>query len=693
LGGAGWQFFDDNGSPLSGGKIYTYAAGTSTPTTTYTDSTGTTPNANPIVLDAAGRAAQEIWLTNDTFYKFVLTSSTGTIIWTKDNLPGVFANVTLTAANVAYAPPFTGAVTSNYTVSTKLSQTVSVKDFGAVGNGSTDDTTAIQTCLNYCAASGQMTYFPAGTYVVSSLTAVNGSAGIYCDGTIRGKGVAAVATLVLGSAADPVANASFTLKMDQSGGDLRAVQGYNTRNCVFTNGLFYGFVNSATLNHYAFWMDGPCTGNIWSNNRITLYASPTQRGFGIALYGTVGTGLPYGGFFNGTVSRAQSPAVGNTITGNVILNGSYAVSIQASEYNTVTGNYCYNQNHRTIYFANASWGNTVTGNVLYEFLSSAVLFGYGSSNNEFSGNYCETSAVSGEAAININTGSQGNLISGNKIRAASNYGVYVATDSINTTVIGNDIGQHYLAAIAVENDWESPRPVNAIFSRPNYGAPPAPYSAWSFINLTGVVIKNNVIRAGYGGRSTAAIYVAQITATGNTRTSDMTIDGNSVVSADNIAYNLYIYEETAGYLTDLRITNSDFNAGNTEVSANTLSTSATWLSKISYFANNKQLDVDLVAEEINFADGDTSPSVLQNSGIANALLFVFANTALTSVTTFDDGFENQDITVRLNANTTIVYNAALIRTKGSVNIVGSSTNQLVGFKRIGTVWLETWRNF
>lgn len=693
LAGAGWQFFDDSGNPLSGGKLYTYSAGTTTPATTYTDNTGTTSNANPVVLDAAGRVAQEIWLTDSLLYKFVLKTSNDVTIWTKDNICGVFANSILGANSVSYAPPFTGAVTSNYTVSNKLAQTVSVKDFGAVGNNSANDTAAVQACLTYCSANNATAYFPFGTYLVSSLNVTNGLAGIYCDGIIRGLGTAPIATLILGSFAAPVKNASFCLKMDQAGGDLRAVQGYNTQNCLFTNGLFYGFVNSATLNHYAFWMEGTCSGNIWSNNRITLYNSPTQRGFGIALYGTVGTGLPYGGFFNGTVSRAQYPAVNNTITGNVINYGSYAVSIQASEYNSVVGNTFYSQNHRTVYFSNASWGNTVTGNVMQNYTSSAILLGYGSSNNEVSGNYCETTIPSGEAAININTGSQSNLISGNKIRSATNYGVYIATDAINTTVVGNDISEQYLAAIAIENDWQSPRPTNAIFSRPNYEAPPSPYTAWSFIDLTGTVIKDNTIRAGYTGRATAAIYVAQITTASATNTNDVTLDGNSVVSGTNIAYNLYLFEQTAASLSNLRITGNDFSPDNTEISANTLTTNANWNDKISFFAANKQLDIDLIAEEINFADGDTSPSVLQNSGIANSRLFQFANTAPTSVTTFDDSFENQDITVRLNANTTIVYNAAVMRTNGSVNIVGSSTNQIVSFKRIGTVWIETGRNF
>ena len=51
------SFISNSGAPLSGGKLYTYAAGTSTPKRTYADAGATTPNANPIILDSRGEAA------------------------------------------------------------------------------------------------------------------------------------------------------------------------------------------------------------------------------------------------------------------------------------------------------------------------------------------------------------------------------------------------------------------------------------------------------------------------------------------------------------------------------------------------------------------------------------------------------------------------------------------------------------
>jgi hypothetical protein len=91
IGGAGWQFFDNNGAPLTGGKLYTYAAGTTTPQTTYTTNSGATAHANPIILDSAGRvsAGGQIWLTVGLSYKFVLKTSVDVQIWSADNITGI----------------------------------------------------------------------------------------------------------------------------------------------------------------------------------------------------------------------------------------------------------------------------------------------------------------------------------------------------------------------------------------------------------------------------------------------------------------------------------------------------------------------------------------------------------------------------------------------------------------------------
>lgn len=78
------RFEDNNGNPLVGGLLYTYQAGTTTPQATYTDYTGGTPNANPVVLNSRGEAP--VWLTPGQAYKFVLKDSAGVTIYTVDQI-------------------------------------------------------------------------------------------------------------------------------------------------------------------------------------------------------------------------------------------------------------------------------------------------------------------------------------------------------------------------------------------------------------------------------------------------------------------------------------------------------------------------------------------------------------------------------------------------------------------------------
>lgn len=91
--GVAGQLFNDNGDPLAGGKIYTYLAGTTTPTPTYTSASGAIAHSNPIVLDGAGRVPSgEIWLTDGIQYKFVVEDAASNLIGTYDNISGINSN-------------------------------------------------------------------------------------------------------------------------------------------------------------------------------------------------------------------------------------------------------------------------------------------------------------------------------------------------------------------------------------------------------------------------------------------------------------------------------------------------------------------------------------------------------------------------------------------------------------------------
>jgi hypothetical protein len=250
VGGVAVQFFTNSGAVLTGGKIFTYAAGTTTPQATFTSASGSVPHSNPIILDASGRVPSgEIWLTDGFVYKFLLKDANDVLIGTYDNIIGINSNFvnftndqeiqtatagqtvfTLTTTNyqpgtnslsvfvdgvnqygpsasyayvetnsttitfnsglhvgaevkfttsqinstagndaflVSYVPPFVGSVGTN--VGEKLSETVSVKDFGAVGDGVADDTVAIQAAIDNCIITKQSLYIPSGIYNINQL--------------------------------------------------------------------------------------------------------------------------------------------------------------------------------------------------------------------------------------------------------------------------------------------------------------------------------------------------------------------------------------------------------------------------------------------------------------------------------------------------------------------------------------------
>jgi hypothetical protein len=84
------QISDENGVPAVGWKVYSYAAGSSSPLATYTDSTGSIAQSNPIILNSLGFPTMgQIWLASGNAYKLVLTDENDVVKKTEDFISGV----------------------------------------------------------------------------------------------------------------------------------------------------------------------------------------------------------------------------------------------------------------------------------------------------------------------------------------------------------------------------------------------------------------------------------------------------------------------------------------------------------------------------------------------------------------------------------------------------------------------------
>lgn len=133
------QFFDANGNPLVGGKVFTYAAGTATPLETYTDASAVTPNTNPVILDSRGEC--NLWFSAATSYKVILKNASDVLQWSVDNIATYGTIASQNSNNVA----ITGGTITGVTLTVNVVGDVS-GNAGTVTNGVYLD--AVQTMTN-----------------------------------------------------------------------------------------------------------------------------------------------------------------------------------------------------------------------------------------------------------------------------------------------------------------------------------------------------------------------------------------------------------------------------------------------------------------------------------------------------------------------------------------------------------------
>ena len=450
--GAGWQFFTDNGTPLTGGLIYTYSAGTTTPLATYTSSSGSTPHTNPIVLDAAGRPPSEIWLTNGSIYKFVLKDSTAVLIGTYDNIPGMndisdLANTTSNAkgdALVGFKQSnssgfLTGAVAS--TVNSKLQEFVSVRDFGAVGDGATDDTTAVQAALNLGAY--HAIYFPTGTYICGPLTC-GADITLYGDGPtnsqLKFKTGSSGALLTANNAVH------FTLKDLGFSGNY--VNCPSNTNCVQITGAESGG-NGFWIDNCGFFLAksiGLYQTGTYSKARISNCVVEGNQLDGIATNATniiiEGNRCVLNGRFGILSQGSWAQIFGNTCTNNgQLVTGGAGIGVVNCSYAIVANNNCIS-NGTGAYFTHGIQFNTVANGVMDGNFSQgnngSGLDIFTSAYTTCTGNQTLNNKVRGIEDDTTSTYSviDGNVVIGNQEIGISVYNTIGSVIS-NNTVIGN----------------------------------------------------------------------------------------------------------------------------------------------------------------------------------------------------------------------------------------------------------------
>jgi hypothetical protein len=176
-------FQDRDGQPLENGYVWLGVANLNpqvNPVIAYFDKALTIPAAQPLrtingYISNAGTPAQ-VYVDGSNF-SILVQDSKGSMVYNFPDGTGISPD----ACGVTYNPPFIGGVA--YPVCEKLEQTVSVKDFGATGDGVTDDTAAIQAAINALTAGGVVN-FPLGIYRTTETISIS-VRGITLQGQIQ----------------------------------------------------------------------------------------------------------------------------------------------------------------------------------------------------------------------------------------------------------------------------------------------------------------------------------------------------------------------------------------------------------------------------------------------------------------------------------------------------------------------------
>lgn len=236
----GKQYYETSaGIPLVGGQLLTYDAGTTNPRVTYSDSAGTVPNPNPVVLDARGEALI-FWA---GAYKVILKDALGNTIWTVDNVSGVSATDLASSDGAGmigflyaavYAPGTIGrwlqdlatSIGSTFigfiqagagailrTLQAELRDIVKPEQFGAIGDGVADDTAsmlaALATLKTVNCTSGKI-YKLTGSLTVDLMKqSLNGNGSILSFATLAGALKAIIMINSGGTPSDIVPGAAY----------------------------------------------------------------------------------------------------------------------------------------------------------------------------------------------------------------------------------------------------------------------------------------------------------------------------------------------------------------------------------------------------------------------------------------------------------------------------------------------------
>lgn len=545
--------------------------------------------------------------------------------------------------------------------------------FGAIGDGLTDDTAAIQSSIDYAAANKMRVYGTGKVYAVASALQLK-------------VGIRELAYLHI----KPLTSGMTVITNANNSGDLSCDvhDNYLEMNGVGLIGmLFYGMVNSSIYNNKLDGLTlqdcygirvGIITGTLVSrnvnifNNTVLLGSDPdsgtgTRTMTGIALIGQPSG--QYGGLeVSGapiwpTVNTLQNLSVRN----NYVTGGTHNLVVQAVLRCDVSGNYFESASHRNINITPNSQRITVNNNRLIEAGSSAVNINAANRwitvSNNFIQSTSSSTVSSDDAAIQANSYAEGVVINGNIILGDWKYCVRMS-EAIRCSITDNNFNQGgSVANIYIETDWlaSADIPADAPYTR-------AHTRTYSCVNNTQFI---NISGNNHAGRS-AAVALAQF---GTKQLIGVSVNGEMVSGASSRTHVFHLCNQNSAssYLSLANI-----NAGGATADK--------------YYSSLGRLPFANINNVVGWSNTATDVSTA-TPYISGSNRYTLTSTTIP-VTNFLGGSEGVEIVVRAGAvGTTLVRNQNLIRLKGSANWVSASTNEMVTLYNVGGIWFEKSRNF
>jgi parallel beta-helix repeat protein len=456
------------GAGLNAGKVYIGVAGQDPqtfPQAVYWDSAGTIPATQP--LDVLGGYIMRLGSPAQIFtaptYSMRVRDKLGVQVFYQPSMP----TVTDVSSSVISFPAI-GTVTR--TVAAKLFDFINAADFGAVGDGITDDTIALQAAIT--AAYGAVLYLPGKTYLVSALTIASGisiSGAGYARTTIKLKASANTIPLTI-SAANNVVLSDLTV----DGNKAANASGFS---CVRTTGA----------------CDAP------EFHRVRFLNAKTD---GLSQAGTVSKMVVSGcvAEYCGNDGFSISSATTSLITGNRSNNNGRFGIVVTSDYNRVVGNTCYSNTSTGIALVGGDYcvatGNSCFGNTGHGLQFNAC------TNSIQSGNNCSSNGLSGldQTLGCTNCTTIGNLSWGNTVR-----GIEIDSGTYQAIVTGNTVLNNGEVGISV---YRSPGTIvtnNQCLNNGNTTAPRYGIRLWDDVGTlasSGCLIANNFLGDNRGGSAT-----------------------------------------------------------------------------------------------------------------------------------------------------------------------------------------------